>query len=396
MVYRRSRTNIRKAPRRRRRQSVRRRASVRRRGPIRRRQMSKVAQSCPGELSPAAKFALAQLDPFEPKCLGAKVPDSNTMPSLANADTDQINMAPPSAGGNLIGLAFAPMYSQSILSATESTASAVAWSTNWGSRRNYNNLVAQVEAIRPVAHAIRLSSPLAPTSASGFVHIGLAVESRKNGVTGGGALPDLPKSVNEMTGLAYYKRFTLASLTQSPVTAINKWIDDTGFRYDDPRSLNSYAGESGGNTFNNTLNFGTSWGILVVLVDGQTSTAASPLSFEHVLLTECIPRKDAFILGSQAAPNSPGTMSAVSSMLTETDFSHTEAQQESYIQAGIDEIARGARVAGTQVYNNVAVPLLQRLGAHGVNTATNMAINAMMGYGGIAGVNANENRLALI
>jgi len=395
MVYRVSKRNIRKP--RRRRQSVRRRAPVRRRRApaIRRRQMNKSVQCDSGQLSLAAKFALAQLDPFEPKCLGAKVPDSNTMPSIANADTDQVNLAPPSVAGNLIGIAFQPAYKASILSATDA-ASAVSWTNSWATRRNYTNLVAQVEAIRPVAHAIRISSPLAPTSATGFVHVGLSVESRKNGVTAGGAVPDLPRTVNDMTGLAYYKRFTLASLTQSPVTAINKWIDDSGFRYDDPRVDNTYVGESVGNAIGSvTFQFGNSWGTLVVLVDGQTSTSASPLSFEHVLLTECIPRKDAFILGTQAAPNSPGTMSAVSSMLTETDFSHTEAQQESYIQSGVDEIARGARVAGTQVYNNIAVPLLNRVGQHAVQTATNMAINAAFGMAGISGVNSNQDRLAL-
>ena len=45
--------------------------------------------ACPGELSPGAKWALAQLDPFDNRCFGAKVPDSNTVPSIANADTEQ-------------------------------------------------------------------------------------------------------------------------------------------------------------------------------------------------------------------------------------------------------------------------------------------------------------------
>ena len=39
--------------------------------------------ACPGELSPGAKWALAQLDPFDNRCFGAKVPDSNTVPREA-------------------------------------------------------------------------------------------------------------------------------------------------------------------------------------------------------------------------------------------------------------------------------------------------------------------------
>jgi len=396
MAYVRSKRNIRR-PRRRR--------SVRRRAPstaYRRRTTTRMASSrkkpcvCPGELSPAAKFALAQIDPFEPKCLGAKIPDSNTIPSIANADTDQVSLAAPSTNGNLIAIAFNPSYATSVQAATDGAGS-VTWSATWSQRRNYANVVSSIEAIRPVAHAIRVSSPLAPTSTVGFVHIGLAVESRVNSTNS--ALPDLPTTVNQMTGLAHYARFTLASLTQSPVTVINKWIDETGFRYDDPRSGPSYVA-SGGTPFNsvqsiqNTLNFGQSWSSIVVMVEGQ-STGSSPISFEHLLLTECIPKKDAFILGSSAAPHSPGTMSAVSAMTAEGGFSHTEAQQDSYTQQMLSNLAAGAATAGEQVFQNVAVPLMQRVGQVAVNSATNYAIQGIVGLAGIAGVNSNANRLRL-
>lgn len=395
MAYVRSKRNIRR-PRRRR--SVRRRAAP----TYRRRTTTRVASSrkkpcvCPGELSPAAKFALAQIDPFEPKCLGAKIPDSNTIPSIANADTDQVSLAAPSTNGNLIAIAFCPSYAASVQAAGDG-AGAVSWGTNWAQRRNYANVVGSIEAIRPVAHAIRVSSPLAPTSTVGFVHIGLAVESRVNSIAG--ALPDLPLTVNAMTGLAHYARFTLASLTQSPVTVINKWIDETGFRYDDPRSGPNYS--SGGTTpftavqpIQSTFNFGQSWATIVVMVEGQ-STGSSPISFEHLLLTECIPRKDAFILGSAAAPHSPGTMSAVSTMTSEGGFSHTEAQQDSYTQQMLSNLAAGAATAGEQVFQNVAVPLMQRVGQVAVNSATNYAIQGIVGLAGIAGVNSNANRLRL-
>lgn len=393
MAYRIQKGNIRKP--RRRRQTTRRR-SVRkapRRRTSTRRQMSKKNDcSCPGELSPSAKFALAQLDPFEPKCLGAKVPDTNTMPSIANADTDQVTLAGPATNGNLIAIAFNPSYASSICTATESSASAVTWSGTFSQRRNYTNVVASVEAIRPVAHAVRMVSPLAPTSTTGFVHVGISVESRVNSGTTG--IPDYPTTVNQMTGLAHYKRFTLASLTQSPVTIINKWIDETAFRYDDPRTVYSFNG-SGSTPNPSSLQFQSSWGTLIVMIEGQPSTATTPISFEHLLLTECLPRKDAWVLGTQAAPNSPGTMSAVSVMTAETDFAHTEAQQDTYIQEGLRAFERGASVAGERVWNDVAAPLLTRFGNAVVNTGVAMAFNALSGRGGIPGVNSNPGRLAL-
>jgi len=393
MAYRIQKGNIRK-PRRRRQTAVRRRsvrrAPVRRRTSTRRQTNRKNDCHCPGELSPSAKFALAQLDPFEPKCLGAKIPDTNTMPSIANADTDQVSLGGPTVTGDLIAIAFAPNYLNSYLSATSGTG-AVVWNGAWVARRNNANVVASVEAIRPVAHAVRMVSPLAPTSTTGFVHVGIAVESRMN--SGVSVNPDFPTSVNQMTGLAHYKRFTLASLTQSPVTIINKWIDEMAFRYDDPRSSTSFVG-SGSGVANVTFNFLQSWGTLIVMVEGQ-STGTTPISFEHLLLTECLPRKDAWVLGTQAAPNSPGTMSSVSVMTSETDFAHTEAQQDTYIQEGLRAFERGASVAGERVWNDVAAPLLQRFGNAVVNTGAAMAFNAISGRGGIPGVNSNPGRLTL-
>lgn len=314
------------------------------------------------------------------------------MPSIANADTDQVQLTGPVTTGNLIGMAFNPSYASATIQAGEVSATAVSWPNTFNQRRNYTNVVASVEAIRPVAHAVRMVSPLAPTSATGFVHVGISVESRMSALNS--TSPDYPTTVNQMTGLAHYKRFTLASLTQSPVTIINKWLDDTGFRYDDPRSAYSTLASVTG-TSTTTFQFNNSWGTLVVLVEGQPSSATVPISFEHLLLTECLPRKDAWVLGTQAAPHSPGTISAVSTMTGEQDFAHTEAQQDTYIQEGLRAFERGASIAGERVWNDVAAPLLTRFGTAVVNTGVAMAFNAVAGRGGIAGVNSNPGRLAL-
>jgi len=386
MVYRRASGNIRKPRRRARRTMTRRR--VYRRRTIRR--TTRRTSSCPQELSPAAKFALAQLDPFESRAVGAKIPDSNTMPSIANTDADSVRMTVPAASGNLLATAFKPGYTESYLHALDNNgALSVAWTGTWNGRRNLGSVTSTIEAIRPVAHAVRISSPLAPTTASGFVHMGIAVESRRSHRTAAG--PDYPTTPEEMSGLQHYRRVTVASLTQSPITIINKWLDETGFRYEDPRVVNNYV-SSAGTVYTSQLNFDTSWGVLIVMVEGNNQVA-SPLSFEHLLMSECIPQKNAFILGTPAAPNSPGTMSAVSSMTAAQDFSHTEAGQESYISAGLEELSRGAQNAGERVWNDVALPVLSRLGHMAGNQAMNMALGAIAGRGGLPGVNSNPNRL---
>lgn len=392
MVYRRSRVNVRK-PRARR--SIRRRASYSRARTYRR-SSSRIPKAgscvCPGELNASSKWALAQLDPFHPMAQGGKVPDTNTMPSIANCSVDQVS-CPLATTGFLTGFAFRPNYNSAVINATPASASTVTWGTsptaNAVDRRDYSAFVAQFEAVRPVAHAVRLVSQLSPTSATGFVHIGLSVESYFNAPTG--PTWALPTTVNEMTGLAHYKRVTLASLTQSPLTIINKWIDERGFMYQDANQLAALSVTQPNET---SVPFGGNWSHIVILVEGAP-VSPSPLSAEHLLMTEAIPKKSSILFGTQAAANSPGTMSAVSTMIGATDFGHTESQQDSFINSGLNQLSQGAAIAGRQVWEQVAAPLLSRIGGAAVNTATQMAYNALTGRGGLPGVNSNPSRLAL-
>lgn len=395
MVYRRSRVNVRK-PARRARASARRRPAYSRSRSYRRtartqKSTSRKPCSCPGELTPSAKFALAQLDPFHPLCLGAKIPDTNTMPSIANCGTDQV-ACPVATSGFLTGFAFRPFTNFAVIAATPVDAATVSWGASASANasvRNYAaDFIAQIEATRPVAHAVRLVSQLAPTSATGFVHIGLSLENLYSSI---GNTWQYPTTVNQMTGLAHYKRVTLASLTQSPLTVINKWIDERGFQYQDPNQTTAITATAPTEV---QSPFGWDWCNIVVLVEGAPSTP-SPLSAEHLLMTENIPKKTSMILGTPAAPNSPGTMSAVSSMVSDIDFGHTESGQDGYISQGLSSLARGAATAGEQVWNNVAQPLLQRAGNQAAMSAANMAFNALTGRGGLPGVNSNPARLAL-
>lgn len=358
-----------------------------RRRPVRRTRRAAASTKChcPQEMTPQAKFALAQLDPFDPKCLGAKIPDSNTMPSIANADTDIVNISTSAVATNLNGTAFRPSYTWGTIAATAgaSLGWGAAWSTNASNRNKRTQYTAAIELTRPVAHAVRLSSPLAPTSATGFVHIGLSTETVYNEVTW-----QFPATLADMSGLQYYKRVTLASLTQSPLTIINKWIDDTAFRYSSPTaSIDATPTQ---------MMFQTdySWGVIVVVLEGAP-TSVTALSCEHLLLSEGIPRKDSVIIGSVAAPNSPETLAAVSSMATTQEPFHTEAEQETYIQRGVNAIGQGVAQHGESLFQQVAVPLLQQAGAGVVNAGAQILFNAVVGRGGIAGVNNNAHRLEL-
>nr|UOF82343.1 capsid protein [Cressdnaviricota sp.] len=339
---------------------------------------------CPKELTPSAKFIMAQLDPFEEVVQGAKVPDSNTIASMANTDVDIVPLASTGVATDLIGMAFRPQYTWGTVLATPggSLSWGAAYATNASNRSKRAKFIQAVELVRPVAHAIRISSQLPPTNASGFVHIGLSIEANFTDLTW-----KYPKTIAEMSNLQYYKRVTVASLTQSPFTCINKWLDDTAFRYSDPT-----ADLSTGTGISFQTDYG--WATIVVLVEGAPINS-TVLSVEHLILTEGIPQRDSVVFGSPAAPNNPAAMSAAGAAVSQTQPFHTEAQQESYIQQGITIATENAARAGRRVFEEVAMPLIARTSYALAGTAVQMGLNALTGRGGLPGVNNNPNRLAI-
>jgi len=339
---------------------------------------------CPSELTPSARFALAQIDPFDTNANGAKIPDSNTMPSISSTDVEQIALAVAADTANAI--AFRPHWTYGSVLATPG-AGTVTWggafgtnATNRSKRTAYDNVC---EVFRPVAHAVRISSPTAPTAASGFVHIGLSVESMYAETTW-----RFPTSVAQMSGLQFYKRVTLASLTQAPLTIINKWLDDTAFRYGSPNA--AYGAGATATEFQTD----NSWAVIVIMTEGVPINS-TVLSAEHLLISEGLPQKSGPIIGSPAAPNSPATMSAVGRMSAETEPFHNEAEQESYIQRGVNALAQGAADQGSLAYEAVGIPLLRRFGGAVLNAGLRYAANSVSGIGGIGGVNNNPYRLEL-
>jgi len=397
MAYRRSKGNIRKAPRRRRRAV--RRAPARRSMTVytrRRTTRRRVADpcKCPGELTPGDKFVMIQSDPFDTKYFGAKIPDSSTIPSIATPLQWNQSLSTPSVNPSFAhAWAFQPNVSQSYFYATGTSATAWTWSaTDSGDYPNRNTFLAQFEATRPTAHAIRLSCPYAPTSTTGFVHIAIATETTYNSA-GSAVAPvtQLAPNLSDLSNYTFYKRVTLASLTQSPITLINKWTDETAFRYSAPNI--SQAG-SAGNPL--TFHIPNSWGMLVVAVEGVSSSTTpaviTPLQAEIAFHTENIPNRTSTLIGSTAAAYSSGVLNAVSQAVANTDFAHTEDQQESTIRSYADEVAN-AMGTSTSELQGVAFDMAKGLG----RMAMRYAAGGVLRYArGIGGVNNDPNRLAIM
>jgi len=329
------------------------------------------------QMEPGEKFLFAQIDPFSPECWGAKIPDSNTVPSVASQDVENVSLALTTAT-NMRAWAFNPSYVTGQITSNEAAAQWV-WPLAFagGSNRSkYTSYSAQFELNRPTAHAVRISSPVAPLNATGFVHIAIAYESYYGATTW-----SWPTTPGGLSGYQYYKRVTLASLTQSPLTIVNKYVDDTAFRYLSTDASDIKQGQD--------LEFSVphSWGTILIAVEGVGST--SPLSIEHLLLTEAIPKSTSTVSGSTAASFSPEIVQATSNMSAHTDFTHSETNQNEYMTNALNQVRAGAGAAGQELFDNVVLPVAYGIGQSAVHSAA-AGFQSMLG---ISGVNSNPNRL---
>jgi len=354
---------------------------------------------CKSELSAGDKFIIAQADPFLPKAFGGKIPDSSTLPSVATPL--QWNQSLTSATGTTQPMfahawAFYPSVTGSFVTGRGLTPSTWTWVGTGSSVSNApqrTNFLTAFEATRTVAHGIRLSCPQAPTTTTGFVHIAIATETTW---AGGAPVPQytqLATSTSEMSGYTFYKRVTLSSLTQTPLTLVNKWTDETAFRYQSPEPNAAEDATTTGNTF--TIPY--SWGTLLIAVEGVSvsttpGNTVTPLQAEVILHTENIPQKTGSLIGSMAAAYDSATLNAVSRATAGSDFAHTESDQDSFIGSYMGDVAAAVTEAGERIAPAVQT-FMRTAGRNMVEGAVNAAGQFIFGVGG---VNNLPNRIAIM
>jgi len=279
-----------------------RRASYRRRAPARRRIPPMRRRSA----RPISKFELGQINPFDKNVYGAKIPDSNTQPSTTSVSEDRVVFT-GSATDMAQCKAFFPNVTINSVASVDSSSSSWTWAATYGGGSSSSVRAAFLSSftgIRPVAHGVRISSQAPPTTATGFVHVAVypletAFESTWN----------LPVNISQMAQLPWYRRYTLSSLTQTPVIVVNKFLDCTATRYSDPASGLAAQGSD------ISFQFGTSWCVILVAVEGQV-VLTSNLSVENLTHYEVIPKfgtGSGNVFGtSPAAPFSTQKLEAVS------------------------------------------------------------------------------------
>lgn len=365
----------------RRRRSYARRAPARRRArarrPVRRRR-SYVRRSLMRKRG-FTKYEMAQVNPFDPKVEGVKIPDSNTQPSTTSYGEDRVVFT-GSATDMAQCKAFMPNPSAIVVQSVDSSSSAWTWPASFAANTSQvrSSFVTNYVGIRPVAHGIRISSQAAPTSVTGFVHIAIYPVGQFNQSTW-----NFPTSLGQMTQLPWYRRVTVSSLTQTPLIVVNKFLDCTATRYFDPLSDLSATGTDTG------FQFSGSWCAILVAVEGQP-LLTSNLSVETLVHYECLPSfGSSFGIGtSPAAPFNVEELQETSRIngQTEASFYERDDSLRSRIVEAAQAAQSGAYQAASDFFDAYVLPGARYAGYAAANAA-GLAAAGRAYQGGIPGVN---------
>lgn len=354
----------RRQPYRRRRQSYGRRVSSRR--PVRRRKQG-VTMS---------KFTLAQIDPFDEKVYGAKIPDANTIPSSTCVVQDDHNLTADATHG-VAAQAFMPYLGRVRAVGTAASSISWTWPSSFGgnSSSKLSSILNNFNVVRPVAHGIRISSALAPTAVTGMVHVGIYTNSLLGATTW-----DLPVDISQLGNALWYKKFPVAMLTGKPLTIINKIGDVSSQLYREPAATMVGTGTE--------LNFQTNgWGTIVVACTGVPVNSVA-IAVETIIHLEGQPLSTGVLSSSPAADFNPAELAATSRVAAVTDATMWEGSEASHLQQAVNAIHSGAQNAFSAAEGTIREGIRvagERAGEYVVSSAVGYLANQITGN--LPGVN---------
>lgn len=251
------------------------------------------------------KFLLAQIDPFSRDAMHTRVPDESTAPSSSFYTYDELTL---SANSTITNGAIANVWLPSVetigaFANSSSTVSQWTWAAAYGqtfTTAKASAITSQYQLARPVAHGVRITSPLAPTTVTGYLHVGLYSMSTFNQTTW-----QLPTTLAQLSELPFYKKVTLASLTQTPLVICNKFLDQTAFRYVDVQSTD--AVKTAGGQFQSP----NSWMVIITVAEGHNQAAGvSVINVENIAHYEAQSAFGGVTQDGPAEPPAPHTVQA--------------------------------------------------------------------------------------
>jgi len=274
------------------------------------------------------KYELANLNPFDQRVNGVKIPDSNTQPSETTFDENRITTTIGASGFAEV-TAFLPNPTVNSVKGVGATATTWTWPAGYGGATASGNLAslkADFMGIRPAGHGVRISCPLAPLSVTGFCHVAIVPVETYSQTTW-----QFPTSVTQMLNLPWYKRYTLASLTQRSITVVNKFLDATATRYFD---VDSTLVATSGNV---DFHFSGSWCAIIVAVEGAP-VSTNPLTQDTIVHYEGLPTIGSTNNSTPAAQYNVNELEDVSRIATNHPGTFEEGQEDDLISSAMREL----------------------------------------------------------
>jgi len=228
--------------------------------------------SAPKQMVALHPYTLAQVNPFDRNCYDCRIPDANTAPSSPFFAYDELAVDMSTTNAHCI--ACIPHCQYYAIAATNNVdPSGWTWPAAFGGLQTQvkaSSVTTQYTVARTVAHGIRISCGLSPTTVTGYVHVALYTLSDYGQTTW-----QYPTTIASMTELPYYRRFTLAELTQGAVTISNKFNDVTSRLYRD-------TSDTGKPVLTGTLyQWSQGWMTILVAIEGAP-TGARALVIENI------------------------------------------------------------------------------------------------------------------
>jgi len=274
--------------------------------------------------APLSQYQLSQVDAFDPRAVGVKIPDSNTTPSCGIMVSDDLNLT--IAGTNYAACyAFQPSTASTMVSAVGATAVSWAWPAVFGGNTvssKQTSIAQNYDLFRPVAHGVRISSSLSTNAATGFVHIAV-YPSRTTKSTW-----DFPTTLALMSECMWYTRITVSSLTQTPYVIQNKFLDCTAARYIDTggdgggtKLGDNPSTTSGGDSRFGRIQVANEWCTILIAIEGAAVGGALtvPISAETLVHYEALPSPGGVQAGAPAAHFDPQDLQGASTLAAQTD-----------------------------------------------------------------------------
>lgn len=301
----------------------------------------------------AEKYILAQADPFDENCEGVKIPDANAMPSIAMKMEDTFDYSTGTAQSTRAA-AFNPTHVSTAVTSGYVSDVAWSWSAAFGGGTNSSKsskVIADYDLFRPVAHAVRITSGLPPTTTTGFLHVCVFSQALYNQSTW-----TFPTTVSDMSQVPGYKRIPLARLTAEGVTIVNRPLDVTSQRYQDVDSpIYTTAGADGFQVPNQ-------WGTIIVAVSGAPASS-QVFTAETIIHYECIPRPASVGTATPAAKYSPFALGGAANLNAKTNPVSLDSEKKERKKNAVRNAARGIIAAGGKLGGGKGMKIIADGGA---------------------------------